>query len=214
VAKEISKSPSVEPRKKPLQHRSANTIEKILDGAALLIAESGFERLTTNAICARVGMTPPALYRYFPNKYAVMKALAERLMAVQNQHLLDWCQTGFDFESYDESLRIMLAGQYKVTDRQIAGHMIMRTLHAVPILSEVRFTSHEHVTDILTDLYAAHLPHIEPMRLRRITRMSVEIGHAMLEYLGDVPDADHDTVIADAANIMRLQFTALKNETR
>ncbi len=43
-------------------------------------------------ICARAGMAPAALYRYFEDKYAVLEALGERLMARQNQVLEDWIQ--------------------------------------------------------------------------------------------------------------------------
>ena len=43
-----------------------------------MLEEVGFERLSTNMICKRAGLTPPALYRYFPNKYAVLKELGER----------------------------------------------------------------------------------------------------------------------------------------
>ena len=35
------------------------------DGATV---EVGIERLSTNLVCERAGLTPPALYRYYPNK--------------------------------------------------------------------------------------------------------------------------------------------------
>ena len=71
-------------RKKPRQKRSAQTFELILDTAASLLEEVGLDKLNTNLICERAGLTPPALYRYFPNKYAIMEELGRRLMKAQN----------------------------------------------------------------------------------------------------------------------------------
>src|SRR5262249_31941379 len=59
----------------PRQERALQTYERLLDVAGELLAEVGVERISTNMICARAGMTPPALYRYFKDKYAVLEAL-------------------------------------------------------------------------------------------------------------------------------------------
>ena len=45
----------------PRQRRAVETYERLLDMAGELLAEVGIERISTNLICARAGMTPPAL---------------------------------------------------------------------------------------------------------------------------------------------------------
>src|SRR5271155_229537 len=74
----------------PRQRRAVETYERLLDMAGELLAEVGIERISTNQICARAGMTPPALYRYFKDKYAVLEALGRRLMDRQNAVLFAW----------------------------------------------------------------------------------------------------------------------------
>ena len=74
----------------PRQNRATATRQRLLDVAGELLAEVGVERISTNLICARAGMTPPALYRYFKDNCAVPAALGERLMDRQNQVLFDW----------------------------------------------------------------------------------------------------------------------------
>jgi AcrR family transcriptional regulator len=74
----------------PRQNRAVATRERLLDVAGALLADVGVERISTNLICAGAGMTPPALYRYFKDKYAVLEALGERLMDRQNAALFDW----------------------------------------------------------------------------------------------------------------------------
>lgn len=58
----------------PDRGRSLATYEKLIKAAGELLGEVGFEKLTTNAICAKAGMTPPALYRYFHDKYEIGRA--------------------------------------------------------------------------------------------------------------------------------------------
>ena len=70
--------------RRPAQQRSSETYERILAVTAETLAEIGFERLSTNIVCERAGLTPPALYRYFPNKYALLYELGRRLMQRQN----------------------------------------------------------------------------------------------------------------------------------
>lgn len=77
-------------QRKPQQERSRKTYERLLDVAGELLSEVGIERISANLICERADVTPPAFYRYFGDKYAVLEALAARLMARQNDALNAW----------------------------------------------------------------------------------------------------------------------------
>src|SRR3546814_14818475 len=77
-------------RRPPQQDRARQTRKRLLDVAGELLAEVGVERISTNMIAARAGLTPPALYRYFNDKYAVLEALGRRLMERQNAVLEAW----------------------------------------------------------------------------------------------------------------------------
>lgn len=65
-------------RRRPQQVRSQQRVDLILDTAADLIAEVGYEAVTTNAIAERAGISIGSLYRYFPDKDAILRALAKR----------------------------------------------------------------------------------------------------------------------------------------
>ncbi len=58
----------------PLQERSHLTVRRILDGALALLAREGVEGVTTNHIAAEAGLSVASLYRFFPNKQAVIYA--------------------------------------------------------------------------------------------------------------------------------------------
>jgi len=62
------------------QARGERRVAQLLDAAADVFAESGYEATTTNAIAARAGASPGTLYQFFPNKEAMADALAERYL--------------------------------------------------------------------------------------------------------------------------------------
>ncbi len=53
----------------------SDTRNRILGAAAALFGERGYASTSLRAIAAAVGMTPPALYWYFPSKRAILRAL-------------------------------------------------------------------------------------------------------------------------------------------
>lgn len=57
------------------QRRRQATIEEIKDTARRQIAETGATNLSLGAIARAMGMTPPALYRYFENRNALVVTL-------------------------------------------------------------------------------------------------------------------------------------------
>ncbi|TVS14821.1 MAG: TetR/AcrR family transcriptional regulator [Gammaproteobacteria bacterium] len=66
------------PRKQPRQQRSRATWDAILDAAAQLFGELGYAATTTNKVAERAGVSIGSLYQYFPDKDALLLALAER----------------------------------------------------------------------------------------------------------------------------------------
>jgi AcrR family transcriptional regulator len=72
------------PRKRPAQRRSTETVERILDVAARLFDERGYRGTTTNHVAAEAGISIGSLYQYFPNKDALLVALAERHLAASS----------------------------------------------------------------------------------------------------------------------------------
>jgi AcrR family transcriptional regulator len=65
-------------RRVPLQERSKRRVARILDAAALVFAEEGFDAATMEAIAARAETSVGSIYQFFPNKLAVFNELARR----------------------------------------------------------------------------------------------------------------------------------------
>lgn len=65
-------------RTEPTQRRSTQRLDALLDAAAELVDEVGFERLTTQMVAERAGASIGTVYRYFPDRVAVLHGLRER----------------------------------------------------------------------------------------------------------------------------------------
>jgi TetR/AcrR family transcriptional regulator, tetracycline repressor protein len=76
VARAMS-APATERRRGP---RRALTEDEILDAALSLLDAGGADAASIRGIAARVGVAPNAVYTYFPDKAAVVRALVERLL--------------------------------------------------------------------------------------------------------------------------------------
>ena len=61
--------------------RRALTEDEILDAAMQLLDEGGANGASVRGIAAKVGVAPNAVYTYFPDKAAVIRALVERLFS-------------------------------------------------------------------------------------------------------------------------------------
>ena len=70
-------------RKEPEQLRSKDRVERILDATKVLLDRMGYEAMTMRAIAKQAEITQPSLYRYFENKQAIIRAIADGFVAQQ-----------------------------------------------------------------------------------------------------------------------------------
>ena len=68
----------LEPRKSPVQARSAASVDAILEATIQVLLQIGKERLTTTRVAQRAGVSVGTLYQYFPNKSALLQATLRR----------------------------------------------------------------------------------------------------------------------------------------
>jgi AcrR family transcriptional regulator len=65
-------------RVEPVQARSAARVNALLDAASDAMHELGYEQLTTAMVAERAGASIGTVYRYFPDRIAVLQAVASR----------------------------------------------------------------------------------------------------------------------------------------
>lgn len=179
---------SIQAKKLPAQQRATETYERILSVAAETLAEVGIERLSTNLICERAGLTPPALYRYFPNKYALLGVLGERLLALQNERIDYWITPDMlngPQEIVERALSWLILDTYRVTQETVGGMWILKALRAVPLLEHIKLDSHRRVAQAQAKIMSEAFPHVDGDSVYEIARVVVELIHSTVELLFD-----------------------------
>lgn len=82
------------PRKKPVQDRSQITVEALVDAAARIFREKGFEAATTNHVAELAGVSIGSLYQYFPNKLALLTAVRDKFHCDFLERMTAACDRG------------------------------------------------------------------------------------------------------------------------
>ena len=194
----------------PLQERSRQTYEAILSAAAVLLEEVGIDNLSTNIICARAELTPPALYRYFPNKYALLKELGIRLMDVQDAVVFEWIAAGGLTaatleEAFEKSLDIQTKVN-EVTRAQPGALWVARAMRAVPMLRQVRIESRERLVEAFYNALRSQYKNTGDSMLRTGVRLSIELTSAASEMILEEPDAEVEEITRELTWMMVLYF--------
>lgn len=65
-------------RRAPVQARSQQRVKLLLDTTAELVDEVGIEGVTTGLLADRAGVSIGSVYRFFPDRISLMRALSER----------------------------------------------------------------------------------------------------------------------------------------
>ncbi|MGB8651344.1 MAG: TetR/AcrR family transcriptional regulator [Mycobacteriales bacterium] len=155
-------------RRSPVQRRSAARVERMLDAAALLLDEVGQDALTTSAIAARADVSVGSLYQFFPDKHAVVEALARRSFARFTAELAGLSTTSWQ-DAVDE-----VVDRYVAFARAEPGFLVLS--FGGPVSSHTLDPQDDNnavVGRALAQVVGAELPD-------DVARLAVEIGDAVL----------------------------------
>ena len=199
-------------KNRPRQERAKRTYESILAAAAELLVEVGVERISTNLIAERAGITVPALYRYFPNKYAVINALGAQLMDRQNQVFQEWFDShvpGGGPEQLLSNIYELLLQTYNVTLAQHGGLEISQALRAVGPLQELRLTSHNLMAGQFALILSEMFQESASEELTRRARVTIETGYSLVEMALENPREQAEEILQESALMLQAYWAGL-----
>jgi AcrR family transcriptional regulator len=172
----------------PLQARSRRTFDAILRVAGEVLAEDGVDGLSVNAVCRRAGFTPPAVYRYFPNKYALLNALADRLLTAQNDAVNAVSKRHPPTRSevaLIREFREVLLGVSTATASIPGSVTLLRALRVTPILKDINRAKNAQMAARRVTRLRRIFPDADLRDLRRAVWLGVEMVHAITELIAE-----------------------------
>ena len=190
-------------RQQPLQRRSRERVQRILDAAAELFDQKGIDAVNPGDIANHAGITRTSLYRYFPNKTSVIHALAlshleklrEQFRQVRDQRL--------DGEELSNAL---LTVQIHFLSKEPGYQAVWSSVAITPELHNLYELENEWLSDVWGNLIIHLNPHFDESRLPTIRRMIPLIVTAVLRDCSRDSTAQLDDYFAELRNMLYLLF--------
>ncbi|MEU9064289.1 TetR/AcrR family transcriptional regulator [Streptomyces sp. NPDC048430] len=193
-------------RRVPVQQRSADRLARILDAGAALLDETGYEQLSTRAVADRAGVPIGSVYRFFPNKRALVDALAERNLQVYADRVVARLEAIPERE-WRAAIDAVL-DEYLAMKRSVAGFALVDFGPPVPVPGPLDAEVNRRVAGRLTELLSGHLGRgrdgaASDARLLRTVLVCVQAADALLQLAFRTdPEGDPD-LIAETRVLLR-----------
>jgi AcrR family transcriptional regulator len=179
-------------RNVPIQARSRERLQRVLDAAEKVLAEGGAAALTTTRIAEVAGIPIGSLYHYFPDKAAIVDALALRYWS-DFEDLVAGVAEMDEREPLDDPLAMILdtlaVGFRSRPDFRALWYGDLRTERVRDATRVARAGFTRSVERIL----AVHWPDADAGLRARVARMVVLVGDGLLREAFRIdPDGDAD----------------------
>jgi AcrR family transcriptional regulator len=187
-------------RRAPQQDRSKQRVTRILDAAAQLFTEAGYEATTTEAIAARAETSIGSIYQFFPNKRAVFDAVAERYFDEARQ-LYD----ALSATQGDDAPLDVLVGQavdgFLALQAHAGFQAIWRNWLSSPEVFATGVRVNQELAKRTEAVLARRAKGVPPRRRPLVATMIVEVMSAVL-LVSARKDEDPEEVAAEAKTIL------------
>lgn len=163
-------------RRTPTQERSIATRDRLLDAAARVFARHGYAAGTTNRIAEEAGASVGSLYQYFPNKDAILVALARRHVTV-GAELLTARLAGSEGLPLADRLEAVIDAVVEAHAEDPALHQVLFEQAPRPpeLLEELRRLEEALVTEAEAMLRAEPAVHVaDPAMAARLVVAAIE----------------------------------------
>lgn len=194
-------------RRQPLQGRSQKRVEEILDAAACVFEETGYEAATTNAIAERAGTSIGSLYRFFPDKTAIFQALSVRYLEQMQQTSAQMLQPAVLSLPLAELLKETIEAFHSLIKSQPGLKAIWLYAEASPELRQIDREMSRQTVRQIASLLAEKTDLTDPDRLLLVARVSVEIMNTLMRLLVLEPEEMAPTLKCEFGNLMMLYLS-------
>ncbi|MEO6816891.1 MAG: TetR/AcrR family transcriptional regulator [Edaphobacter sp.] len=143
----------LQPRKLPVQARSAASVGAILEATIQVLLGVGKERLTTTKVAMRAGVSVGTLYQYFPNKSALLQAALKRHMDEVTKAVEQVCkeQKGNTLQQMATALiTAFLTAKMKDAKTSVALYSISSDVDGAKIVQHTGVRSNRAIVAMLT----------------------------------------------------------------
>jgi AcrR family transcriptional regulator len=196
-------NPQQEPlRRLPQQARSRQRFNQILDAAAEVFDELGYEAASTELIASRANTSIGSIYRFFPDKSAIIYALAERYA----EQLRELITKLFNPSNVHRPLADILSNAVDAFDNFYATQPAARIIYLQSkALTEVQALNRRVDSDIALQLEAffnLRQPDMTPEKCKVAAMVTVEVAAALQLFYWNQHEALRQQLVAETKLVL------------
>ena len=199
TTQQLARYAQLKPRTLPVQKRARKTVDLILEAAAELVDEVGVVGFTTELLAQRAGIRIRTVYRYFPNKLGVLRALLLHLNAESEEQLGPYSLLGDRKCDWREVVNFWVDELIVWSRKRRGVRLIMDWAFAVPELLEEQERLNKGWTRDMMSALRARGVEIPSNQLYGVCRTFVE----MLDLLSIRANAQTDDYPGEVIEEMR-----------
>ncbi|MGR6871507.1 TetR/AcrR family transcriptional regulator [Pseudomonas sp. HK3] len=169
----------VAPRNAPVQGRSKLRSKQIIDVTGELLERVGLDDLNTILIAKEVGISIGSLYHYFPNKHAILYAMATRWLDEVESVLNEFEAWPIETMDFDELISKLLSTNLKVYKKQKAILTLVQAMFSVPELRQLDAQHDELVIKKMANVFKRMGINHHLKERERLARVYLESTHSL-----------------------------------
>ncbi|WP_148862507.1 TetR/AcrR family transcriptional regulator [Marinobacter fonticola] len=201
---------SISPRRKPVQARSRERVEAILQHATLTFHDKGVDATSMSAIARRANMSLASLYRYFPNKPAIVKAIAERHV----EKLETMLKNRLDRFGPETIVEVLLDVYFEFYRDEPAYKAIWSSVEAMPELRELDLSELRTNASDLDAYLARQCPHLPADRRWSASLMVPRASGSLLRMAITLPEEEAKALLSELKRMVRAYLDQLLDEEK
>jgi AcrR family transcriptional regulator len=177
-------------------------MEQILDGAAQVFAERGYDAATTDEIARVAGTSIGSVYQFFPNKLALFNAMTIRYVE-RARALFETFMTPAVLEEPWEELLVRAIEGFASLNRTEPGFraLLVNWRMSADLLFADDDVNREFARRAESVL-AARAPGLSPARRARVATIIIEVISAMLLLCVRRPKEDADLILDETKTLL------------
>jgi AcrR family transcriptional regulator len=180
------------PRRVPRQERGERRVAEVLDAAAAVIAEVGYDAATMTAVAERAGASIGTVYQYFPNKDAIVVALRDRY-GEEMRSL--WLPVVAEADTL--SIRALIDRMLGVLIAFIESHPAYFALTDAPVRRQKNHAARSRLRAGFAEAFRRKQPSLSEEEASRIAWVAVEITKDINALYAEAKPKEREAVVAE-----------------
>jgi len=196
----VTGEPTLAARREPAQSRSRETVARLRSAAAQIIETEGLPRLNCNRIAVVAGVSVGTLYKFFPNKQAILASVVAEWNEERERSLKDISRL-----DPSATLSEQIEGWFRYYVETPASHVLTtsRALQFYPELGSVDEAYKARSVDLIVQGLRRDGCKLSPGELQRVAASIHDLGSYLLSRIIELKGAARTAQMDWSLRIMR-----------